>query len=220
MTIKKTILALCIFLFLQSVVSAQTEEPQNEIGINVTSLIVNILGSGSASNNTDFNDVVYRRIKGNKALRIGLGIRALINADQVTDIPGTRNLSDVNVSLSIGKEWRKNVAKKWLYYGGLVTYLNGGVSKSVTFLQDDTNSFIGSVAATTREIGVGAGPILGFQYNLNDHFSLGTQGAFNIFFSFRHRDIESFLVPEEKTNSFSFTATTQLPSLLFFNLKF
>lgn len=220
MTKQKPFFVLISLLMPLMAVGQIDDKPQHEVGINITNLLVNVLGNDGNVNDVDFNDIVYRRIKGNKALRIGFGVRLLVNQLDETNSPGTTQLKDINMTLSIGKEFRKNVGKKWLYYGGIMAYLNGGSSQSETLIQDSSSGMLSRISASSWNLGIGAGPIVGFQFNINDHLSLGSQGAFIMFFSNRYHSLNSYVVPEEKSSTFTFTANTLLPSLLFLNLQF
>ena len=216
--IKKITLLLNCLVFVSALdAQVETAKPKafkHELGLNVTSLLTDLLGN---NNRTDAGNylITYKKVKDNTAFRMGVGINVSVKNDN------TRNfniqLNNQNFQLRLGKEWRHSISSKLQYYFGADGLVgsrreeNNGAVNTGVIIQSD-NTFI-----------VGGGPVLGFQFALYDKLLLGTEGALYANFNRTTRDFQTFNIssaafPSKKSDGFDLQM--QLPKFLFLILKF
>jgi hypothetical protein len=215
--IKKPVLVLLAFL-LTTFLIAQNDAPtegktlKNEFGLNVTNLIVDLLGNNNRSDPGTYL-LSYKRLNGRTAFRLGLNVNFTLNQQRFNGFDN--NLTNQNLQLRLGKEWRHDIAKRFQYYfgvDGLAGYQSEQSAANVngaTIIQKDEVALLG------------VGPVLGFQFALYEKLLIGTEGSLYATFNKASTDFTTFgsgLIPARSSNGIKIQ--TGLPKSLFLILKF
>jgi hypothetical protein len=214
---KKLLLALICFFTINHLI-AQDEAPvkrkglKNELGLNVTNLITDLLGNNNRSDPGNYL-ISYKRLKGQTAFRLGLSINFSVNNQE---FQGSNNtLTNQNFQIRLGNEWRQDITNRFQYYfgiDGIAGFKSESSSATVnggTIIQKDNNVF------------VGLGPVLGFQFALYDRLLIGTEGSL---YGSVYRNATDFQtsggqpIPSRTSNGLNIQ--TNLPKSLFLILKF
>jgi hypothetical protein len=220
MTKKITLSILCSFFLMCSFAQKKTSENktekkpiQHEFGLNVTSLLTDLLGN---NNRTDAGNylISYKRVSNNKALRIGLTTNFSLKKEQSFSFQ--TQLLNQNLQLRLGRETRQNISPKFIYYYGL-----DGIAG---YKQEQSNATTATlnVLQTDLTLTIGGGPILGFQYALFDKLLIGTEGSlYAAYFqsSVKFNNFGSTAVFPSK-NATGVNFQTNLPKFLFLIVKF
>lgn len=206
------IIPLIIFFLIYLNLSAQQKKVyKNDIGINVTSLLSEVIGLGNNNTNVPTFNLTYRRSGNNKAFRIsahaGLDKSSDFNSNTGTNI----FLEEKDFRLRLGFEKHLPLSQKFtLIYGldVLGTY-ETSLSESSTGFENDI-----------KIISAGAGPVIRFEYKLSDRISLMTESTL-YFIKGNESDVVKFFgqVQTSSDNS-KYSLTTQIPSVLFLNVHF
>lgn len=187
---------------------------QHELGLNVTNLLTDLLGN---NNRTDpgIYLVSYKRLKGNKALRIGGTINFSVKNEDSFNF--TTELTNQNFQLRVGRETRQNLSSRFQYYYGL-----DGIAG---FQQEQSSASVntGIIIQTNKVQTIGGGPVLGFQFALLDKLLIGTEGSFYVALNKSSVDFKTFgssssSLPSK--NSTGANIQTNLPKFLFLIVKF
>lgn len=191
------------------------KETYHELGINVTTFINEFVSLNN--NDADLGDymVTYKYHFGQTALRFGLGGRLTqLNEDNVGG--ATRKTNNSQFDIRVGYEWKKPITKKWAFYTGIDAIASSDRDVSIA------NSSVDEVTSTQSTTSFGGGPILGIQFFINSHISLGTEGSFYYRYSIISEKSEFSLNPEfdEDFSDNKSEASFGLPTALFFILRF
>jgi hypothetical protein len=194
--------------------AVNTKAYKHELGINVTNLFTDLLGN---NNRTDPGNylITYKKVKDHTALRMGFGLSSSVKKDNTPAF--TTNLTNYNVQLRIGKEWRHDLSAKFQYYFGGDGFVGNRVEESTG------NVTQGIVTQTNKTFTLGGGPVLGFQFALYDRLLVGTEGSVYVNFNrstvdFKTFNFSSTAFPSKTSNGFD--VQTQLPKFLFLIVKF
>jgi hypothetical protein len=216
--IKKTILIL-FCCCLATIIFAQTKVVEkrnfsNELGLNVTNLLTDLLGNNNLSSPGAYL-LTYKRLRDNKALRVGATVN--FSFKNQSDFGFTSDLINQNFQLRVGRETRQNISPKFQYYYG--------VDAIAGFQQEQSNvrANSGQVIQTDKIILVGAGPVLGFQFALYDRLLIGTEGSLYVSYNknavdFKTSGISGAAFPSKNTTGLNIQ--TNLPKFLFLIVKF
>jgi len=148
------------FVFAQEVSDAFKYKTR-EVGLNATPFITNFISVGDIDLKDQVAAFTWKKINHkNNGFRLGLGI-SIDNS----------SFFAINNSFHfrIGFEKRKLIKNKWWYYWGADALLHVD-----DFLSSDPNPSFSS--------GVGAGPVIGMFYEINDMITLSTESSLYIFF--------------------------------------
>ncbi len=196
---------------------------KNEIGLNVTSLLTDLLGNNNLTEAGDYL-LTYKKLnsKGSGALRMGFGIFYKTETSSVSNFDN--NLTDQKFNLRIGYEWRENISKRLLYYFG--------VDGLVGFSQEQSNliSNTFNIRQDDTSLKIGGGPVLGFQFTIFDRMLVGIEGALYASAINQNLKFTGFnfgnpnpgggnIVPPARSST-GFEVRTLLPKHLFLILKF
>lgn len=107
------------------------------------------------SNFDNFGAIYKKELSENRYFRVSA---AVFNFNLNLVESGTSN---INLYLSSGIEKRRNIGEKFNFIHGI--NFNGGIN------------FQGNTEASITQISLGAGYLLGFIYDLNDHFYIGLE---------------------------------------------
>jgi len=226
-TMKHATLLLTFFSVL-SVALGQNEainqsELKNEVGIDATGFIKNILtfgnsqyGSGGYSPGNYL--LSYKRISHNQAIRIGLGGSYSLRTD-TGGYNSTTNITDKGkrLDLRLGYEFRNGFGKRWLFYYG-VDMLGGytyGVSHSLSTSE-------GTPDAQSKIYRIGGGPMMGLEFFLNSRLSLSTEGSIYYVYSKEKMDYIFKDNPSANVNALYVRESVNIgyPLIIFIKYKF
>ena len=151
---------------------AQQDENQfklgHELGINTSFVQNNVLDNSQSANPYSLS---YKLITQQLGVRIGAG--GTFAQDKIQEDGFADNQRKVNYTtdVRIGAEWRKSIKEKWLIYAGLDVIGTQVVDKTII------DSGFDKVTDISSALGYGGGPVIGFQFYINNHLSLATEGA-------------------------------------------
>jgi hypothetical protein len=214
----KKLLSALFILFLTHILSAQDDAPQSEkklkheLGLNVTNLITDLLGNNNRSDPGTYL-LSYKRLNGRSALRVGLNVNYSLTQERFNGFDN--NLTNQNIQLRLGKEWRHDIVKRFQYYFG-VDALAGYQSE-----QSAANVSGSTIIQKDEVVLVGVGPVLGFQFAIYEKLLIGTEGSLYATFNRTSTDFSTFgsiPIPDRSANGLKIQ--TGLPKSLFLILKF
>jgi hypothetical protein len=214
----KKLLSALFILFLTHILSAQDDAPQpekklkHELGLNVTNLITDLLGNNNRSDPGTYL-LSYKRLNGRSALRVGLNVNYSLTQERFNGFDN--NLTNQNIQLRLGKEWRHDIVKRFQYYFG-VDALVGYQSE-----QSAANVSGATIIQKDEVVLVGVGPVLGFQFAIYEKLLIGTEGSLYATFNRTSTDFSTFgsiPIPDRSANGLKIQ--TGLPKSLFLILKF
>jgi hypothetical protein len=179
MKTKLFVTSLFVSCALCSFAQAQENETKNfkqDIGFNTTFLLGGIFNSSS----TPFSIMYKKYSSENKALRFG--VSAVLDRKDFTDKAATSNYNNsdqYDFSLSIGKEFQKNITDKWIWYSG------GDIVPSFSYHATDYFSGVTKTYAyKTTYIGLALRPFLGIRYNINSRLYLSAEASLQAKYSY------------------------------------
>jgi hypothetical protein len=214
----KKLLSALFILLLTHILSAQDDAPQpekklkHELGLNVTNLITDLLGNNNRSDPGTYL-LSYKRLNGRSALRVGLNVNYSLTQERFNGFDN--NLTNQNIQLRLGKEWRHDIVKRFQYYFG-VDALAGYQSE-----QSAANVSGSTIIQKDEVVLVGVGPVLGFQFAIYEKLLIGTEGSLYATFNRTSTDFSTFgsiPIPDRSANGLKIQ--TGLPKSLFLILKF
>jgi len=215
----KIITATFLFLVLSFQLFGQEKsdsEITHQIGINVTSFIENFFVLSGNNANPGPYSITYKRIKDGKALRLGFAGRLNIADSSQPGQAVRRNINNL-FQLRFGREWRKNISKRWLcFYGGDII---GNLSSRTSSINDG----LGNNTTSNTSFGGGLGAIAGIQFKISDRIFLTTEAGFLYNYSFQKFSQTFDAFPElnidPTTTNFN-SLDFELPSAIFFVVSF
>lgn len=211
---KKSIL---IFLFLLTAClaynqSAEKEYFANDFGINVTTLIGEVI-SLTKENEPNFG-LTYRRKSKNLGFRLSGNFK--INND-IENINSNNNFDQIEISEFLinsraGIEKYKKLHHKFiLAYGFDLLYLHAS---------ENSISFNTSIESKEKTRKMGAGPALRFEYYLTKKISIMTETTLYGFYAYENQKLLSGGSEINNTTSKEFAVKTSIPSVLYLNIHF
>jgi hypothetical protein len=214
----KKLLGALFILFLTHILSAQDDAPRtekkikHELGLNVTNLITDLLGNNNRSDPGTYL-ISYKRLSGNSAFRLGLNVNFSIDQQRFNGFDN--NLTNQNLQIRLGKEWRHDIVKRLQYYFGVDGLAGYQSEQSAATVNGST------IIQKNGVVQVGVGPVLGFQFAIYDKLLIGTEGSLYATFNRSSTDftvIGSIPIPSRSSNGL--IIQTGLPKSLFLILKF
>ena len=203
-------LLLFLILIVQSVTAQKANVYKNDIGINMTTLLSEVIGLGDNDIVPNYN-ISYRRTFNKKAFRISAHAGLNKNSDFNNIDNSTISLEEKDFRLRLGFENHLYLSQKFLLIVGLdvLGMYQSSISVSSTGFENDI-----------KTISAGAGPALRFEYKISDRISLMTESTL-YFITGNENDKVTFLgqVQNDSNNS-KYSLTTQIPSVLFINVHF
>lgn len=211
----KKINIVIVFLFTTILAYNQSAEKEffaNDIGINVTTLIGEVI-SLTKEKEPNFG-ITYRRKSKNLGFRISGNFK--INND-IENINSNNNFDQIEVSEFLinsraGIEKYKKLHHKFnLAYGFDLLYL---------FSKENSISFNTSIESKEQIRKMGAGPALRFEYYLSKKISLMTETTLYAFYAQENQKLLSGGSEINNTTSKEFEFKTSIPSVLYLNIHF
>jgi hypothetical protein len=214
----KKLLSALFILCLTHILSAQDDALQterkfkHELGLNVTNLITDLLGNNNRSDPGTYL-ISYKRLNGNSAFRLGLNVNFSLSQERFNGFDN--NLTNQNLQVRLGKEWRHDIVKRFQYYFGVDALVGFQSEQSAANVNGST------IIQKDQVVLAGVGPVLGFQFAIYDKLLIGTEGALYATFNRTSTDftvIGSIPIPSRSSNGLNIQ--TGLPKSLFLILKF
>ncbi len=153
------------------------ENYRNEIGMDATWFIKNIIDFGGNSYYTGYSDnssIRYKRyVSHNKAIRFALGGTYSTRQD-TGGYNSNTNYTDKahKFNALIGFELRNRFSNKWLFYYG-IDFLTGYYYS----VSHNMGTSYGRPDVISNTVLFGGGPVIGFELILNDRLSLSTESS-------------------------------------------
>lgn len=193
---------------------------KNEVGIDVTWFIKNLVNFGSNTGYSNNYIISYKRLlTKNHALRFGIGGNSL-NRNQTnsqTNMQDQLKIKSYSFSARLGYEFRNPFGKRWLfYYGG--DLLTGYSYTQQNNVHTSTSIFKSEVKSKTFTWGIG--PVIGFEFALNSRLSLSTEGSLYFMHSHKKDNYSATNASPMKTINKSSFVTIHTPLSLFINYRF
>lgn len=159
----------------ETVITEEPATPIREIGFGTNIILGPIFSSGSAP-----LDLMYRWGSKNRVYRIGTSLAYRTSTNYWDNADQKRKDYYFRADVFLGREWRTEVAKRWLVnFGGDIVfntsqqnYRNESTSESeeITRLTICNNH--------TMRIGGGLRPFVGIMFKINDRLLIGTEASF------------------------------------------
>jgi len=173
--------------FAQAPMDADTLRYRNELGIDATPFIKNILqfSEFGGSSYATIYSITYRRYIKRGALRVGLGGGFSRNESEsfqtFTGTAGDTSVDDFRahqVDARIGYEFYTNLARRWQIYYGADARLSTAENRAVSRFVDGTTETERTQTSSYTYYGVA--PVLGVRFRLTPRISLRTEASFSI----------------------------------------
>ena len=224
---KNFVIVIAFIAFSVSSVAQNTDttkqDLKNEIGIDATYFIKNILNFGGGgfypayySYYSDNYFISYKRVFKDKAIRFAMG--GVFNIDE--DIDGGSSVNNYidkgyKISTRLGFEFRNYFSKRWMFYYGadlLGEYSYGNYyNTGPTYFQPDEIS---------KTVVYGGGPVLGFEFRLNSRLSLSTESSAYYIYSSVDRERKYRDTPEYNSHTIRNNSSIRLAYPLSIFLKY
>jgi hypothetical protein len=214
---KKLLTPFLLMLSVTFLLAQDAETPpsfQRDIGFNTTFIIQGVL----QSNQTPFSLMYKEYTAENKAIRLGMDVYFNINkTDSKTSTSSFSDASSGYMALVIGKEFQRQIEKKWTWYfgGDVVPFFNFNnqdvFSNGELYLESDYQSY-----------GVGVRPFLGIRFNINPRLYLSAEAnvALNYGRTKNYLAYTNNPVPATDTKGSSFSFAVSPASGLFLYYRF
>lgn len=191
---------------------------KNEIGINVTNILGNVLSLNPNNANSPYG-MTYRKHLNNWTFRSAFNIG--INNTSTDEFSSgsflTRDLNTLTTDVRLGAEKHLVLTKKVLFSYGLDLLLGYANEKSIV----QEFNFGGTIFENIQKtLGAGIGPMLRFEYKLSDRIFFSTECSLYGYYS-KSTDqlyINGSLSEDPENTNLSLKLT--LPQSLFINIAF
>jgi hypothetical protein len=208
-----------IILFIVSSLSLYGQDESqfelgHELGLSTSFFQNNVLNN---SQGTNPYSLTYKLITHKLGIRLGAG--GTFTQNKVEEEGFADNKRDISYTTDVrlGAEWRKSIKDKWLIYAGIDLIGTQIVDKSII------DSGFDKVTDISSALGYGGGPVVGFQFYVNEHLSFATEGAayFRNLKTTTARLFENFPDFDDNINSTSSQeVVSQLPSNIYIIYRF
>jgi hypothetical protein len=191
---------------------------KNEIGINVTNVLGNLLSLNPNNAKSPYG-ITYRRHFGKASFRSAYNIN-VTNTSEDDFSNGNfinRKLNILTIDTRFGLEKHMLLSKKFLFSYGFDVLAGYKKENSVV---ESFNSSSNTFTSDEKTLGVGLGPVLRFEFKISDRLFLSTESSF---YGYHETTSESLNIngtisnePEKKSSNLKL----ELPQSLFFNVSF
>lgn len=187
-----------------------------ELGINATATLSTFVGNETVGISPADFPIVVKFMQGAKAAwRLGLGVELeTLTGDGV----GTSLFTETQTITAFGRvgyEWRKVLAKRWMFLLGV------DVLGSVGTDNGSAGTQVGFTELKFQQWGVGGGPAYGIQFAINPRIHVGTEGNIYATFLYTQRE-ERFEFDPQLNNSQTteeWDLRTSVPQWLYVTLR-
>ena len=193
---------------------------KNELGIDVTWFIKNLVNFGGTTGYSNDYLVSYKRLlKKNHALRFGIGGRIWNRNETMdqTNMQDQTKITSYRFKVRLGYEFRNPFGKRWLfYYGG--DLLTGYYFMQQNTVHTSTSVYKSEVKSKTFTWGIG--PVIGFEFALNSRLSLSTEGSLYFMYSHSKENYNATEASPHETTSKNSYVNIHVPLSLYINYRF
>ena len=191
---------------------------KNEIGINVTNVIGNVL-SLNPNNASSLYGLTYRRHSGKWSFRSAFNINYsnLEDEDFGSGSVFTRKLNITETNTRIGFEKHMVLSKRMMFSFGLDALLGINTENSEII---DFNFGGNTFASQQNTIGYGLGPVLRFEYKISDRLFISTESSLYGYTETTKESLTVNGVNSDEPTKKSSNIRLELPQSLFFNVSF
>lgn len=221
--LKVCITALLLFATIASVTAQDTAKQQlkHQLGINTTAFVKEFLSFNTITTVADNPYLITYKymMGGNTALRAGLGLRILSQKQSSTTTLNVPDSSLINYYLRIGYEKQFTLAKRWIGYAGCDIRWEHEKSVSKTTVVPSPTNQVSTI--TTKNLALGAGPVLGVEFIMTRRLSLSAEGALLYFYNEDKMTVEDSRYPSLTTSDFSArnNVAFSFPTTIYFIIK-
>jgi hypothetical protein len=195
---------------------------KHQIGINTTLFIKQFL---SFSDNNIMADNPYLftyKYIGNKGtgLRTGLGFSFVGNKNSSNGNVGlVPDSTDSRFYFRVGYEKQFVLSKHWIAYGGIDVRYQTEKTKVVTTVSTFPQNQVSTIS--NKNLNIGLGPVLGFEFIINKRMSLNAEATVIYFYNEQRKKIEDSRFPALNSDSYTSRslASISVPTTLFFIVK-
>jgi hypothetical protein len=212
---KKNLIIYLLLLTLQAFAQTTEKLPYKyELGLNVTGSLAGFFNAEGIKEGIDPYLISLKLVNHKNALRLGLAVKAQKSKEFDPTTFNNRDLTNNETRLRVGFERRIPISTRFLYHWGLDVIGEYAVEDVKTFGQ------FGQIVLNTSAIGIGAGPVFGFSYQLHPRVTLSTESSFYAVGRFikEQQDIPPATPITFKNQNFRFLPI--LPSSLYLNFRF
>jgi len=192
---------------------------KNELGINFTNVLGNVLSLNPNNANSPYG-LTYRRHIGQKSFRSAFSflVNNEINNTFINGLFLTRTINQTTSQFRIGLEKHIVLNKRVLFSYGFDLL---GMVKTDNSSVEDFNNFGGTTFISKETtFGGGAGPMLRLEYKISDRLYISSECSLYGFYSSTTENLKFGNQPSEQTKSSDSSIELLLPQSLFFNISF
>lgn len=193
---------------------------KNEIGINFTNVLGNVLSLNPNNANSPYG-FSYRRHMGNTSLRSAFNVDITNKAEDDFNSGSfiRRSLKILNLNFRIGVEKHLVLSKRMMFSYGIDLLAAYGNENSEI---EDFSFSSGGTTFVSKEntIGGGAGPVIRLEYKISDRLFLSTESSLYGFYSTKKESLVINGTPSDEPTTNNSSLKLELPQSLFFNISF
>ena len=192
---RKTSFYFILIFFISVNVSAQdkfTFPKSTDLGLNITNVISSFIGNSSSEVNLESFPFVVKINRKKTAIRFGMGID-LGNSNETLAEVEQFIINNYQLNGRVGIEKKKYLGHKFGFFYGLDFI--GAIKNEESTVSNNID--VSSIVENT--LGVGGGPVYGFEYYLNKYMYLGTEGSFYGIYKLTNRKESFEFTPEINT---------------------
>jgi len=221
---KKLLACACLLLAINAKAadSVRVSKSRIELLMNVSNALSRFTGNGNSQSVLNEPFLIGMKITNRtktRAFRIGTNF----SVSKVTeDLNGTNRTSQINSwAPLVGYEWRRNLGKRFQFYGGLDARFYNETNITDTRASDPMSGSLLTTVFKDISNGGGFGPFCGFVFNITKNVSLLTEANFYVNYIHKVRTFSSDGSNFETfENTYSTTVTPTAPSSIFLLVRF
>ena len=161
---------------------------RSDIGFNTNFVFSGIFNSGTTGN--PFDVMLKKQKNANNALRFGTSL-SVNNYNDLSYSPQNYNqYSNYNFSISLGKEFQKQINKRWIFYYGTDIAPFVLFYKTENYIQEPNTLNLEPYllySNSSNSYGLRVIPFLGIRFNINERLYVATQT--NLFISLNRKTV-------------------------------
>jgi len=215
---RKTAFYFFLIFFVSVNVGAQDKfsfPKSTDLGLNITNVISSFIGNSNSEINLETFPFVVKVNRKKTAIRFGMGID-LGNANETLAEVEQFVINNYQINGRVGVEKKKYLGHKFGFFYGL------DIVGAVRNEESTVSNTVDVTSIVENTVGVGGGPVYGFEYYFNKYMYFGTEGSFYGIYKLTNRK-ESFefnpdINSERKITGFDAQITT--PTRLYIMIRF
>lgn len=191
---------------------------KNEIGINFTNVLGNVLSLNPNNANSPYG-LTYRRHFADWSLRtaININVSNLNENDFENGFFLTRKLNLLNINSRVGAEKHLTISKRVMFSYGVDALLGYENERSeINSFNQGSTFFINK----DKTYGLGLGPLLRIEYKISDRLFLSTESTLYAYYSVKTSELSLNGVIDNEPQKTNFQLKLVLPQSLFINISF